>query len=306
MLENHEPVTWAEELIETARAVDHPRLASLYVVAALSWIAGRVDDAFTYVDAGMAMRTAPGEVPFGFDGLLGGLYTLVGQPEKAVDWFQSHMDPVRDPLATIRANRVLVLSMVGYAEEAMVEAADIVKAAETTGNPYALTYALLAYGYAFRGTDTEAALAAMRRGLTIAHESGNRTNESFLALNVGHLEARLGDTAMALERLTRAIRIYHDSGSTTSVRSPLAVLAALLDQFGHHESAATIAGFAHSPLTAVAFPELTTAITHLRDVLGDETYESLARIGEAMTIAAIATYAYDQIDQARKELEQTP
>jgi hypothetical protein len=51
---------------------------------------------------------------------------------------------------------------------------------------------------------------------------------------------------------------------------------------------------------------ITTAITHLRDVLGDETYESLARIGEAMTIAAIATYAYDQIDQARKELEQTP
>jgi hypothetical protein len=124
-------------------------------------------------------------------------------------------------------------------------------------------------------------------------------------LNVGHLEARLGDTAMALERLTRAIRIYHDSGSTTSVRSPLAVLAALLDQFGHHESAATIAGFAHSPLTAVAFPELTTAIAHLRDVLGDETYESFARIGEAMTIAAIATYAYDQIDQARTEFEQT-
>ena len=61
-------------------------------------------------------------------------------------------------------------------------------------------------------------------------------------------------------------------------------------------------GFAHSPLTAVAFPELTTAITHLRDVLGDETYESLARNGEAMTTAAMATYAYDQIDQARAEL----
>jgi predicted ATPase/class 3 adenylate cyclase len=302
MLENHEPVAWAEELIETARAVDHPRLASLYVVAALSWIAGRVDDALTYVDAGMAMRTAPGEVPFGFDGLLGGIYTLVGQLEKAVDWFQSHMDPVRDPLATIRANRVLLLPMVGRADEAMDAAADIVKAAETTGNPYALTYALLAYGYAFRGTDIEAALAAMRRGLTIAHESGNRTNESFLALNVGHLEARLGDTAAALEHLTRAVRIYHDSGSPISLRSPLAVLAALLDQFGHHKSAATIAGFADSPLTAVAFPELTAAITHLRDVLGDETYESLARIGEAMTTAAVATYAYDQIDQARAEL----
>ena len=50
------------------------------------------------------------------------------------------------------------------------------------------------------------------------------------------------------------------------------------------------------------FAEITTAITHLRDVLGDQTYESLARKGEAMTTAAMATYAYDQIDQARAVL----
>ena len=82
----------------------------------------------------------------------------------------------------------------------------------------------------------------------------------------------------------------------------MAALAALFDRLGRHEPAATIAGFALSPLTAVADPELTTAITHLRDVLGDQTYESLARKGEAMTTAAMATYAYDQIDQARAEL----
>jgi hypothetical protein len=48
---------------------------------------------------------------------------------------------------------------------------------------------------------------------------------------------------------------------------------------------------------------LLTAITHLRDVLGVATYESLARSGETMTMTAVATYAYDQIDQARAELE---
>jgi hypothetical protein len=64
-----------------------------------------------------------------------------------------------------------------------------------------------------------------------------------------------------------------------------------------------MAGFAVvNPLTALAFPEMTTAIAHLREVLGDQTYESLAREGEAMTIAAMANYAYDQIDQARAEL----
>ena len=51
------------------------------------------------------------------------------------------------------------------------------------------------------------------------------------------------------------------------------------------------------------FPEISAAIAHLRAVLGDQTYESLARKGETMTTAAMAAYAYDQIDQARAELD---
>jgi hypothetical protein len=43
-------------------------------------------------------------------------------------------------------------------------------------------------------------------------------------------------------------------------------------------------------------------VTHLRNVVGDETYESLARKGETMSTAAMAAYALDQIDQARAEL----
>jgi hypothetical protein len=84
--------------------------------------------------------------------------------------------------------------------------------------------------------------------------------------------------------------------------APLAVLATLLDRLGRHEPAATIAGFASTSLAAMAVPEIATAIAHLRDVLGDQTYESLARKRETMTAAAMATYAYDQIDQARAEL----
>jgi hypothetical protein len=84
--------------------------------------------------------------------------------------------------------------------------------------------------------------------------------------------------------------------------APLAALAILLDRLGRPSAAATIAGFALSPMTTAALPELGTAIAHLRDVLGDQTYDSLARHGEAMTTAAMVAYAYDQIDQARTEL----
>jgi muconolactone D-isomerase len=38
-------------------------------------------------------------------------------------------------------------------------------------------------------------------------------------------------------------------------------------------------------------------MTHLREVLGDETYESLANAGGNMTTAAMAACAFAQIDQ---------
>ena len=165
-----------------------------------------------------------------------------------------------------------------------------------------LAFALFAYGAAFRDADPVGALNALGRGLVIAQDSGNRAAASVLANVLARLEAEHGDTVAAFDHLTLAIRNYHNSGDTTTIRVPLAVLAVLFDRLGRYEPAATIAGFALSPIAAAAFPEITTAITHLRDVLGDPTYESLARKGETMTTAAMATYAYDQIDQARAEL----
>ena len=95
-----------------------------------------------------------------------------------------------------------------------------------------------------------------------------------------------------------AIAVQANSGPLSHV------LAVLLDRLGRYEPAATITGFATiNPMAATTLPELGTAITEQRDVLGDQTYESLARKGETMTTAAMVTYAYDQIDQARIELE---
>ena len=91
-------------------------------------------------------------------------------------------------------------------------------------------------------------------------------------------------------------------GKSAAYPRPLGLLAAVFDRLGRYEPAATIAGFAATFPVASAVPEFGTAIAHLRDVLGDPTYESLARAGEKMTTAAMATYAYDHIDQARTEL----
>jgi predicted ATPase/class 3 adenylate cyclase len=303
-VQTFEPIAWAEELIESARAVDHPRLAFLYVIASLCYTTGRIETAVGYCEAGQIVLGRSREpLPYGIEAWLGAVYLVIGQPERLVELCRGQLARRRDTHVYIRAWLVAALSFAGSGGEAMDSADGLIEAAEATGNPMLLAWALGAYGAAFRDADPVGALNALGRSLVIAQDSDNRAVASAGAPFLARLEAEHGGTVSAFDHLTLAIRNYHDSGDTTTIRGPLAALAALFDRLGRYEPAATIAGFALSPLAAAAVPEITTTITHLRDVLGEATYESLARKGETMTAAAMATYAYDQIDQARTELE---
>jgi predicted ATPase len=299
-----EPIAWAEELIEPARAVDHPRLAFLYAIASLCFATGRIEAALGYCDAGqIVLGRSRDALPYGIEAALGVAYLAIGQPERLAEWCRTQLARRRDTHVYIRTWLVLALSLAGSGGEARDSADGLIEAAEATGNPHLLSLALDAHGLAFRDADPVGALNALGRGLVIAQDSGNRATASVLANVLGRVEAQHGDTVSAFDHLTLAIRNYHNAGDTTTIRVPLASLAVLFDRLGRYEPAATIAGFALSPMAAAGVPEITTAIAHLRDVLRDQTYESLARMGETMTTAAMATYAYDQIDQARTELE---
>ena len=299
--EKYEPFGWGEELIEPARAADHPRLAEVYTVAAQCFLTGRLDDGVRYTDAARMVLTERSDVlPFLFDIMIGGAYTYIGHPERCIEWCRARLQCGPDSVL-MRAFLVVTLVAAGSGEEAMAATSGLIEAAEAAANPLMLSFALLAYSYAFREADPARALDASHRGLVIAQDSASRYFETQLALNLGGLEAEHGDIASAFDHLSLAISKMHDSGETSD--TPLAALAAVFDRLGRHEVAATIAGFALSPLTALGTPEINIAITHLRDVLGDQTYEQLARKGETMTTAEMVAYAYDQIDQARAELE---
>ena len=303
VVENFEPLAWAEEVIEPARAVDHPRLAFLYVMASQCWMPGRIEAAVRYADAGqMVMGSGGGEVPFSVEGMLGSAYNAIGQPERSVAWCHAQLAHGRDTHAFTRACLVLSLTLAGSHDEAMAAATGLIDAAEATHNPFVLSVALYVHDHAFRDADPVAALEALRRGVVIAQDSGNRFTESVLAASLSRREAVYGDPLAALDHVTLAIRSYHDAGNTTGVRGALAILAVVFDRLGRYEPAATVAGFAVNPITAT-LAYFNTLIAHLRDVLGDPVYESLFRAGETMTTAAMVTYAYDQIDQARTELE---
>jgi hypothetical protein len=298
-----EPIAWAEELIEPARAVDHPRLAFLYAIASLCYMTGRIEAAVGYSDAGQIVcGRSRDALPYGVEAWLGLVYVVIAQPERLAEWCRAQLARRRDAHVLIRSWLVAALSVAGSGGEAMDSADGLIEAAEATGNPSVLAWALGAYGLAFRGADPVGALNALGRGLVIAQDCGNRADASVLATGLALLEAEHGGTVSAFDHLTLAIRNYHNAGDATVIRGPLASLAVLFDRLGRHEPAATVAGFAFNPMTAASLPGINTASAHLRDVLGDQTYESLARKGEAMTTAAMVTYACDQIDQARTEL----
>jgi hypothetical protein len=145
----------------------------------------------------------------------------------------------------------------------------------------------------------------LRRGLAIARSSGNKGSESHLAVILTRVAAMHGDPMDALEFVTVALPSFYDSGSFSLMPSPLAIFAALLDRLNVHKPAAILSGFAVNLLTPRAFPEISRAITHLREVLGAETYESLARSGRHMSPAEAASFAFDQIDRARAHVSAT-
>jgi predicted ATPase/class 3 adenylate cyclase len=303
--ERHEPIRWSEELIEPARAVQHRRLAQLYCLAVLCFTAGRIDDAVKYSAAGQEaiMSGRFDEVRSESEASLASPYSTIGQVDRWVDWCRTVIARRPEPHLHTRSIFIFTLKMAGADDEAAANSEELLTAIEASDNPTLTAWALFAYGTANRDVAPAAAYDALRRGLRIAQDSGSLQTESNIASMLTALAINHGEPADALDYSVMSIRYFYDSGNVYLVNLTLAALAALLDRLGHFEAAITISGFADTSFTRSAFPEFAAAIAHLRDVLGDQTYESLAHKGETMTTAAMVTYAYDQIDQARTELK---
>lgn len=295
-VENYEPLAWAEELIEPAKAVDHSRLAFLYVLAAQCWNVGRTLDAVRYAREGHdVVLRGDYDVPFGAEGALPGVLILY-EPDRMAEFDRAMVERGRDTHSLTRANVVFALAVGGRTDEA-------VAAAEATDNPFVLSFALWVYGYAMRAVHPVEVMHALRRGMILAKQTGNRSNVTYLSAVVCLLECTHGDKLVALDDVTTMIRNLHDAGNTIQIHTSMAILATLLERLDCHEPAAVIAGFGNSPVTEMLVPEHKVAIAHLREVLGEQRYESLARDGQGTGMVEMIKYAYDQIDRARSGLE---
>lgn len=266
---------------------------------------GRVEAALGYVDAAEWLVTSREDTPpYGIEGWLGSVYFAIGQPERWAQLCATQLERRGDHHVNVWACRVFALTFAGAVEEAAAIVGGLIEAGEATNNPFLHSFAIgAATSFQLTTADPVRGLDACRQGLAIAHDCCNGFNESILAFLLARIEAHDAVSVPALIHLMVAVRNYHDSGNIGSLRSPLAGASTFLERLGAYEPAATIAGFAASPIALGAVPEFSTTIAHLREVLGDETYEGFARNGETMTMAEIAAYTYEQIDEARAQLE---
>ena len=309
LMQQLEPVAWAEELIEAARTAEHRRLPELYTMASQCSLTGRIAEFREYADAVEAMAESGSfdPVPDYFEAEVASGYLALGQAQECVDLCRSIIDrsPGRHDYA--RACLVIGLTLAGSEMEAIAESTDFPARADAEsrhGNAGLAAFMLYAYGYAHRDVQPSKAYEALETGLRIARDCQNRSLEAALLVSLARLAATQREPSDAFEFLTQGIRLYHDSGNFLLTTGPLAILAALLHRLGHFESAAVIGHFADNPFTRLSYPEIKATVDQLAEELGSETYRALAAKAADMTNAEIVAYAYGQIDQAQAELLQ--
>lgn len=306
-VENLEAVAWAEELIPFASAADHPRLAVLQTLASNCWMPGRLEDAARYTDD--ALRTLDsrplGDMPLGIGGQLGSGYITFGQPQRAVECFRLQLESGTDVKGLKRVGLALALMALGDLEGALSTVEPVIDDPSVARNPYAKSFADLAYSSALIHTDPAKALDVLRRGAVVAQESGNRAIETFLTTTMSRVMAQHGDPLSALDQLTVVFRHYLDGGNLSNLRSSFAILISILDHMGRHVAAVTVAGFAVNPFILATFPETNVALAHARDHLGDERFEALLRSGAAMPTPVMVEFVENEIADLRTELTAT-
>ena len=232
---------------------------------------------------------------------------LTGQPQQYVEVARAQLARGNDTTYTrqgkhyVRVNRQPVRR-----DEARLAANGLIEAAEATRNPYVLAFALLAGGWAVRDADPVRSVAALRRGLVIAQDSGNSFLATQLVSFLSGLEFECGDPLAALDHLSLAIHNHQESGTDGMIATrwlSWPPFSTGTEATNRRPPSPATPGSIHWPRRV---PDFGPAITHLRDVLGEARYETLARKGETMPTAEMVNFAYDQIDQARAELNAVP
>ena len=107
LVENFEPITWAEELIEPARTVDHPSFVQCVRSPHCAGCSAATTTLSRTAMRDRRHRRSPDEVPFGFEIWLGSVYSTSAISERWVEFCRDHLARGHDTDELTRACLVM-------------------------------------------------------------------------------------------------------------------------------------------------------------------------------------------------------
>ena len=298
-----EPILWAEELLPAAVSADHRCLLGLSISASMCGWMGRAEQGVHYGAAGLALLDDPryDDAPLGLGQFWAGLaHVYDHHPEVLVDLSRQNTLRTGDPTGISRAGTLIGLAFLGHTDEIEALGHATLAAAEASGNPAALAYALWSYGMAFRLTDRSRAIGAFERGIIVARDCGARWFEDVSGAWLAMLQ--VDEPHTALDLIEHALRRMHQSGDPSNVALVAASLAVVLNVLGRHGAAASLFGASDQLLIHIARPEVADMAGQLRAVLGTAAFDEHVREGAAMETGILVRFALEQIEQAMADL----
>jgi tetratricopeptide (TPR) repeat protein len=286
VLHNLEPVSWAESVIEPARAADLPQLPRLFTAASLCSFAGHPRRGFTYVHAFRQLEESEQYEPFEaqWSGYCeAAAYVHIGDISTAIDVFRRLIDKGGTPAVCGRCNLVLFLPLVGGVDEARQLAEMATADARADGNPFWIANALYAQARVLMPTDPTRAVTLLHELLLWSREHRVTFWEMRAEREIAAVEATTGDPTEALALFQDLIDDLHQRGISSSYAATMASLAVVLQHRGDLDTAALIYGASrvrgdnHGIVLG-----LSDALNQLRDGLDSDRFNALVAEGDAL------------------------
>jgi predicted ATPase/class 3 adenylate cyclase len=301
-LQRYEPVGWAEEILEAARAAELAQLPRLYTAASFCMYTGRPEAAVGYTQAALALGAVnryDGFDPAWTSYREGVAHMLVGRWDRHMEICAGLAAGSGPSHVMGRCGLLYALEAAGRVEEATAIAEDTLTAASAHGNPFFVAMAMLGSGRAFALADPARALRLLRDGLVYAQQHRLPFFESNMAGVTALLEAVHGDLGQALSLFDAALDSLHLAGNVVLAGTTLGYLAVCFDRLDRHDIAATIYGAStHHPVFE-GHIDLPAVVDHLRAALGPAAFDQCAATGAAMDLTEAVGYARHHIQLAR-------
>jgi hypothetical protein len=185
-------------------------------------------------------------------------------------------------------------------DRACQAAAESVAAAERTGNPSSLAWALCVYVQVMELADPHAALAAGRRAVQVSVDSLSRANENVALQFLAPAEGAIGDPVAECDFLARGLSLSMDADNHIGGAAALGRVAIALYRRGHHAEAARLYGTCAANIDPAFVPGVPEAADGLRSAIGPERFKHLATEGAATSVAGAMRQALAHIVGGRE------